>query len=102
MGRMKSELMRQQADRLYPYTVSVEVPPDGLGRDLDRMVGFLGSSPLRIPVWDQHGLMEHGPPGQRPRHWARFYFVVRRAAEHFAEEFRDLGAELREKGQSDG
>lgn len=101
MGRMKSELANERAEELYPYTVDVDVPPDSLGK-LDRMLKFLGTSPLRVPEWDQHGMLEQGGDGEESRHWARFYFINWEQADLFAAEFQDLGAELREKEQPDG
>lgn len=92
MGRMKSVLAKQEAERRYPHHVDVPVPPDGLGRDLDAMINWIGAT-LREPLWDMHGHLKPGREGEVSRHVARFYFYDVRRAEEFARQFGDLGAE---------
>lgn len=76
MGRYKSLLMAEKDARDFPFHVDVEVPPMGLGRQMNIMsawiTGNLGGE------WRSHGLRAGG------RDVSRYMFRTRAEAAAFA------------------
>ncbi len=75
MGRYKSVLMAQRDARSFPFHVDVNVPPLGLGKQIDVMTAWLDK---RIGAdWRCHGKQEAGV------HVARYMFRTQSDADAF-------------------
>lgn len=76
MGRYKSLLMAEKDARDFPFHVDVEVPPMGLGSQMDIMSAWLAGN--LGGAWRSHGLRAGG------RDVSRYMFRTPADAEAFA------------------
>jgi len=81
MGRYKSVLMAEKDARAFPFHVDVEVPPMGLGKQMDVMADWLAAHVG--DDWRRHGQCGGGG------HVSRYMFRSRADAEAFAAALAD-------------
>jgi hypothetical protein len=72
---------QKAAERKFPITIDVPVPPGGLGRRLTDMLDWSHSN-VAAGEWAQHGYQERRK-GERPVDFSRWYFLSDADAEAF-------------------
>ena len=78
---------KREAEKRFTHKVDVPVPTEGLGAQLNDMLGWCEQ---HAGEWAYHGHSEAGELGEPRRDFARFYFM----REEEAEAFRGLWSTL--------